>query len=246
MYGAGKNETAKPAFYAHTGTRAGDFRALLHPPYTAWNLSYVVIGAALAPRMDWLRLVLVLTAFFAGTGIVSHALDELNGRPLKTGFSDRELKIIALGGAVIALAMTVGGALIISPWILLFAAVGFALVMAYALEWRHGLIHTNLGFGLAWGGFPVLIGYWAQTEAFALSALLAAGAATLLSLAQRLLSRKARFVRRTALGGMAVFETSQGEERWSREDLLNSWEAPLKLLAWAVAIFACGLIALRV
>ncbi len=216
-------------------------------PSPVYRLEPVLCGhrRGPGPAHGLARLVLVLTAFFAGTGIVSHALDELNGRPLKTGFSDRELKIIALGGAVIALAMTVGGALIISPWILLFAAVGFALVVAYALGMVERPDSHQPGLWPGRGGFPVLIGYWAQTEAFALSALLAAGAATLLSLAQRLLSRKARFVRRTALGGMAVFETSQGEERWSREDLLNSWEAPLRLLAWAVAIFACGLLAAR-
>jgi len=236
----------RPAYYAHTGTRAGDFLALLHPPYTAWNLSYVVIGASLAPNLDWLRLALVLIAFFAGTGIVSHALDELNGRPLKTGFSDLELKLIAAAGTALALTMTVTGALIISPWILLFAALGFLLVAAYTLEWWNGLIHTDLGFGLAWGGFPALVGFWAQTRTFSTAALLAAAAATLLSLAQRKLSLNARFARRTALDGTAVFETAQGRTRWSKEDLLNSWEAPLRLLAWAVVLFALGLLVLKI
>ena len=26
---------------------------LLHPPYTLWHLSYVAVGAALAPHMKW-------------------------------------------------------------------------------------------------------------------------------------------------------------------------------------------------
>ena len=244
--GQEKMMNEQPAFYARTGTRTGDFFALLHPPYTAWNMSYTVIGAALAPNINWLRLALVLAAFFAGTGIVSHALDELKGRPLKTGFSNAELKLIALGGSGIAFVATAVGALVISPWILLFAATGFFLVAAYTLEWWGGLIHTDLGFGLAWGGFPVLVGFWAQTETFSSAALITAAAATLLSLAQRSLSTKARFVRRKTAQGKAVFETAEGEVHWSREDLLNSWEQPLKLLSWTVVVFACGLIALRV
>ena len=45
-----------PAFYAATG-RAGEWWTLLHPPYTAWHLSYVAIGAAIAPTFDAQRLV---------------------------------------------------------------------------------------------------------------------------------------------------------------------------------------------
>jgi hypothetical protein len=236
----------QPAFYARTGTRTGDFLALLHPPYTAWNMSYAVIGAALAPDISWLRLVLVLAAFFGGTGITSHALDELNGRPLKTGFSRGELKLIATAGAGIAVVAAAVGALVISPWIFLFAGVGFFLVAAYSLEWWGGMIHTDLGFGLAWGGFPVLVGFWAQAKTFSSAALITAGAATLLSLTQRSLSTRARFVRRKTTQGAAVFQTSEGEVHWSREDLLNSWEAPLRLLSWTVVVFACGLIALRI
>ena len=35
------------AFYAPCGSWGADLIAVLHPPYTAWHLSYVVIGAAL-------------------------------------------------------------------------------------------------------------------------------------------------------------------------------------------------------
>jgi len=61
---------------------------LLHPPYTLWHLSYAALGAGLAPVLDWWRLGLTLLVFFAGTGVAAHALDELKGRPLGTGFSE--------------------------------------------------------------------------------------------------------------------------------------------------------------
>ena len=57
---------------------------MLHPPYTSWHLSYVVIGAALAPHTDTGRLVATLLAFFFAVGVAAHALDELHGRPLRT------------------------------------------------------------------------------------------------------------------------------------------------------------------
>jgi len=84
----------RPAFYAATG-RAGEWWTLLHPPYTAWHLSYVAIGAAVAPRLDAERLVATLLAFFLAVGIAAHALDELNGRPLRTSIPSSVLAAAA-------------------------------------------------------------------------------------------------------------------------------------------------------
>ena len=42
---------ARPAYYAASQGGWRDWWTLLHPPYTAWHLSYVVIGACLAPRV---------------------------------------------------------------------------------------------------------------------------------------------------------------------------------------------------
>src|SRR5437899_2392004 len=57
-----------PAYYA---TRARGWRrdvwAVLHPPYTAWHLSYVVIGAGLAPSLDVTRLAATVRAFVRPT-----------------------------------------------------------------------------------------------------------------------------------------------------------------------------------
>ena len=61
-----------------------DLVTLLHPPYTAWHLSYVALGAAAAPVVHVDRLLAALGAFFLAVGIGAHALDELNGRPLGT------------------------------------------------------------------------------------------------------------------------------------------------------------------
>ena len=47
----------RPAYYAARPGGWRDFWTILHPPYTAWHLSYVVIGACLAPHTNGMRLV---------------------------------------------------------------------------------------------------------------------------------------------------------------------------------------------
>src|SRR3989442_13616404 len=44
--------TAYAAFYALEPGGLRDYWTLLHPPYTLWHLSYVLLGAALAPMPD--------------------------------------------------------------------------------------------------------------------------------------------------------------------------------------------------
>src|SRR4029453_2598579 len=98
----------RPAFYAATG-RAGDWWTVLHPPYTAWHLSYVAIGAALAPHLDAERLVATLLAFFLAVGIAAHALDEHNGRPLRTSIPSPVLCSAATAALVGAVAIGAAG-----------------------------------------------------------------------------------------------------------------------------------------
>lgn len=232
----------RTAYYARGGSRPADFWTLLHPPYTAWNLSYVAIGSALAPVVNWPVLVIMLLAFFCGTGIAAHALDELNGRPLKTAFSDEELKFMA--GAALLLSLVLAGIMVklTSPLILVFYGVGTFLVLAYNLEWWNGFLHTDLGFALSWGAFPLFAGYWTQSGSFTGAMLAGGAAATLLSLAQRSLSTSARFVRRKVSTGRAIFIADNTEIVWDKAELLAGWEKPLRLLSWVVVLLAISLL----
>src|SRR5262249_52444986 len=74
----------RPAFYALPTGGWRDWWTLLHPPYTLWHLSYVAIGAAVAPALNLHWLGETLAAFFLALGLAAHALDELRGRPLRT------------------------------------------------------------------------------------------------------------------------------------------------------------------
>ena len=105
----GSSREGRPAFYA---ARAGGWRdwwTLLHPPYTAWHLAYVVIGACLAPTINATRLVATLLAFFFAVGLAAHSLDELNGRPLGTRIPAGALVAVTVVGLAAAIALGLAG-----------------------------------------------------------------------------------------------------------------------------------------
>src|SRR5690348_11970144 len=115
-------EPATPLAPAYYAARAKGWRrdvwALLHPPYTAWHLSYVLIGAGLAPRVDLARLLATLVAFFLAVGISAHALDELRGRPLQTEIPEGVLWTAAIAGLGGAVALGVAGVTVLGPGLL--------------------------------------------------------------------------------------------------------------------------------
>jgi hypothetical protein len=192
----GTPEELKPAWYALRRGPVRDWVTVLHLPYTLWHLSFVAVGAALAPHFHSNRLVAALVAFFLALGIAAHLLDELRGRPLGTAIPRAALigaGLTALGGAV---AVGIAAAVAWGAGLLVFVAVGALLVPAYNLEWFGGRIHTDWGFALAWGAFPVLTGYFVEAQTIRVEAVLAAGYATAASLMQRSLSTTARRARR--------------------------------------------------
>jgi len=145
-------ETLAPAYYAaRSGGWRRDVWAVLHPPYTAWHLSYVVIGASLAPKLDAVRLIATLLAFFLAVGISAHALDELKGRPLGTELPGAVLKAAAAIGLVGAVALGVAGVTQLGAGLLPFIAVGVLFVFAYNLELLGGKLHGDFWFALSWG-----------------------------------------------------------------------------------------------
>ncbi len=175
-------EALAPAYYTALGRGwRRDVWAVLHPPYTAWHLSYVVIGASLAPRLSVFRLVATLVAFFLAVGIAAHSLDELNGRPLRTALPSWVLKTAGVVGLAGAVAVGLAGIPIIGWGLLLFIALGVLFVFAYNLELLGGHLHGDFWFALSWGAFPVLTAYFAQTGSISLAALAAAASAFALS-----------------------------------------------------------------
>jgi hypothetical protein len=243
--------TERPSFYALSPGGWRDLVTILHPPYTLWNLSYVALGAAAAPQIHADRLLAALAAFFLAVGVSAHALDELNGRPLRTQLSDGVLKGLAAVGLAGALAIGVAGIFIVSATLLPFVVVGGFAVVAYNLELFGGRFHTDFWFAATWGAFPALTGWWSNALAIdrAGDAVAAAGVVLgcfALSVAQRRLSTPVRELRRKT-------ESVTGQQRLNdggvRELSVSALAAPLdgalRAMSAALPALAAGLVAVR-
>ncbi len=238
-----------PAFYAGPATgrrRWADWWVLLHPPYTLWHLSYVAIGATIAPRFDAGRLAATLLAFFLAVGVCAHALDELHGRPLRTTIPSWALTTAAAVSLTGAVALGIAGIGRVGVGLVVFIVIGAALTCGYNLELLGGRLHNDTTFAAAWGAFPVLTAYYAQAETLGLPAAAAALGAYSLSNAQRNLSTPARTLRRrvTSVDGTVTFTDGRQAEitaAW----LLAPLEAALKAMAWAVVGLAVALVVYR-
>jgi hypothetical protein len=225
----GATSEVKPAFYTLAPGGWRDYVSVLHLPYTAWNLAYVALGAALAPHFSTSRMLWTMAAFALALGIGAHALDELQGRPLRTKIPGRVLAALA--------ALSLGGAVAIGVWaafewhlgLLVFVAAGAFFVPAYNLELFAGAFHTEFWLAFSWAALPILTAYFAQAGTLRLAAVLAAGFGFLLIVVQRTLSTPVRHARRT-LGTLAGVEPL---------------ERALRILPWANVLLGGALVAAR-
>jgi hypothetical protein len=232
-----------PAFYAPRRDGWRDYWTLLHPPYTMWHLSYVLLGAAVSPAPDPRIVAGALVAFGLAVGVGAHAFDELKGRPLRTQIPSPVL--IALGTLALLVAVVLGlvAATMLGPIFLLFVTGGAAIVLLYAFE--APLVHSDVGFAVGWGAFPVVTVAFA-TGAHPVPTALAALGAAVLSLAQRRLSSRARSIRRRAVEvhGEIVYADGSRESIEARS-LISVPEAALSILWLASFATALGLLLAR-
>jgi hypothetical protein len=238
---------ARPAFYALAPGGWRDYVTLLHPPYTLWHLSYVVIGAGLAPHLDFPLLGLALAAFFLALGVGAHALDELQGRPLQTRIGSGTLVALAVASTGGAVAIGVAVAVTRDLWLLVLVACGGFLVVAYNLELFGGRLHGDWWFAGSWGGFPAVTGYFAMAERIRAETVAAALFATFSSLAQRHLSTQVRTVRRRVESVSGTIRFTDGrEETVDAGTLARAPELGLKALSAAIVCLALALVARHV
>jgi hypothetical protein len=203
-----------------------DYVTLLHPPYTLWHLSYVAVGAAIAPHFHVDRMLWALAAFFLAMGVAAHALDELQGRPLRTRIPSRVLIALAVVSLAGACAIGIYAADAWGWGLLVFVAIGAVAVPAYNLELA---LHTDRGFALLWGALPALTGYFVEAQTVRIEAVAIALYAFLLSLTQRTLSTPVRRARRE-------LATTAG---------IEALERALRLLTWTSVALAVALVAAR-
>lgn len=249
--GAAEADLRGPAFYALRPGGWRDLITVLHPPYTAWHLSYVALGAAAAPQIHGDRLLATLAAFFLAVGVAAHALDELHGHPLKTRLSDRSLIAMASVGLAGAIGIGVAGLFVVSASLAPFVATGGFLVVAYNLELAGGRFHTDFWFAAGWGAFPALTSWWANTLSLESADELAAGVLVAvgcfgLSVAQRRLSTPVRELRRRTASLSGEQRLDDGRSiPLSVERIASPLDGALRALSWALVALAAGLVTLR-
>jgi hypothetical protein len=224
-----------------------DVATLLHPPYTAWHLSYVALGAAAAPVVHVDRLLAALGAFFLAVGIGAHCLDELNGRPLGTRLSDRTLWGLAIAGVGGGVAIGVVGAATVSASLVPFIVAGAFLVLAYNLELFGGRFHSDFWFAAAWGAFPAFTAYWINSLSVDAAGVLVAAACFGLSVAQRALSTPVRELRRRTVSVTGEQRMQDGSVvELSAARLAAPLDTALRAMALALVLLATGLLVVRV
>jgi len=231
------------AFYALRPGGWRDYWTLLHPPYTLWLLSNGLVGAAVAPAPDPRIVAGGLLAFALGVGVAAHSFDELRGRPLNTRIPSRVLAALGTIALAAAIALGIAALPVVGIGLLALIVVGAALVIGYAFE--APVIHSDLGFALAWGAFPTLTFAYATGAGAVPTAIVAAGTA-FLSLAQRRLSTRVRGIRRkaTSVAGEIRYRDGSNEAIDTRA-LIAAPEAGLRLLWPAIALLAIGVLLSR-
>jgi hypothetical protein len=237
---------ARPAWYAAAPGRWRDWVTVLHLPYTGWHLSYVLIGASLAPHLSVERLLATLIAFALAVGVAAHGLDELRGRPLGTTIAGPVLAGVSVAALAGAIALGILGIGRVGWGLLAFIAVGTLAVIAYNLEIWGGRLHNDATFALAWGAFPVLTAYYAQAATLRPAAIGGAAFAYGLSAAQRTLSTEARDLRRRVTDVSGYKTRSDGSQTpLSRPALLAPLERTLVALSWATCALGVAMVLAR-
>ncbi|RLC73323.1 MAG: hypothetical protein DRI26_01150 [Chloroflexi bacterium] len=231
-----------PAFYITGRKGAWAWLDLLHWPYSVLHLSFVGLGIVLAPEIHLMRSLSALVAFFLAMGISAHAWDILQGAKI-VQIPERQLKVAAIVSLILAAAIGIYWVIAIPLWyFLVLIALGCVFVLGYNLEWRLWRIslHTDNTFALFWGVFPFLVGYlinWPYPSPKQIIVLvLGGGFCYLVSRMQRILSWRARQIRRrmTALRG-------SWKEKDSQYPITKSWM--LRPIELSLAIL-CGLVPL--
>ena len=203
----------KPAWYfVRSSSKLGDLVNLMHLPYTGMVLSFVVIGAAAAPRGYPDRIVATMVAYFLGLGVGAHALDQLEpkGSHYVQSLSTRDL--VALGAVGMTGAVAIGAyyAATVAPLLALFILAGVFFALAYTLPTfvAGDLFHNNVSFAVAWGYLPYLTSYYVNSQSIAPVVFLGGLPLALAAFAEITLSRS---VRRARSRGLPPRAYSAGE-----------------------------------
>ena len=225
----------KTWYFVAPGSKLGDVYNILHLPYTAMVLAFVLAGGVTAPQVHLDRIGAALAAYFVGLGIGAHALDqlELGGSRYVEMLSGRELAIMAVLGLCGAAAIGLYYALAVTAWLLPLIGAGLFFAVAYPLPSRmgNGLFHNELSFSFAWGFLPFVTGYFVESAMLTPFAIGAGAVAALAAAVEIRMSRRARAARKEGLPAVAF----EGPERRLKILVMSTCAVALLLAAARLA-----------
>lgn len=219
---------------------------MLHPPYTSMVLSFVVVGALLAPQLTWFVLVGTVLAYFAALGIGAHFLDQVPGMGSRYvhHWPVWALWTVGLVGVAVGVAIGIAGVVLLhEPYLLPLVIVQGLCALGYPLApLFHGILHRESVFAISWGSLPCLTSYYAQTGTLSTLSLLVAAAFAGVALLEIRVSRRSREQR-----GLAT--ANSGEGGTTPERVGSGFRRPdriLEVLSLGTTLLAIGLLASRV
>jgi hypothetical protein len=235
----------KPVWYAGPDSRWGELWTMLHPPYTAMVLSFVVVGAVIVPGWSGWVLSATLAAYFLGLGVGAHFLDQIPGMGSSyvRHWPSWALWAGGLSGVAAAVGIGVVGAiLVLGPTFLLFVVVQGVAALGYPLApLFRGALHRESVFAISWGSLPFLTSFYAQARTITLLSIVLACAFAGLAVAEIRLSRISR-ARRALLRAWPEDRTRPGSSSGP-----SVWAVDLSLaaLVTGACAFALALFLLR-
>jgi len=178
------------------------FIGLLFLPYTGMCISFTIIGAMLAPTIDWERVAAITLIYGLALGVSAHAADSLGSKknkPWGNYFSRSELWLLLILSLAIAYSIGVYYIIFHVPLLLVIAVLEGFFVFAYNFELFKGFLHNDLTFVFSWGSLPVLGGYIMQTNGVGTLPLIVSVGAALVSYMHIKISRPYKELRRKSL-----------------------------------------------
>lgn len=210
---------------------------LLHLPYLAMNISFLVVGFSIHKPINWIVLVGAAIAYVAGLGIGAHFLDQIPGQGTRyvEYWNKNELMFVGVLSLIIAFGI---GVYFTIAWgaywmALLIPAQGFFAVAYPVARLFKGFFHNDISFAFSFGFVPVLIGYYANTLSFSWLIIPFGLLCFLIALIEITLSRYVRTRRKEASAGIATSASGSSDN-----EFIAKPEKALKLLCLLSYVFA--------
>jgi hypothetical protein len=215
---------------------------MLHLPYTVMVLSFVVIGAAVAPHLSWTVLAVTVVAYFLGLGIGAHLLDQLPGMGSHyvRHWPPWALWLGGLSTISVAVGIGVYGAFYLGSWgLLLLVTIQAVCAFGYPLApVFKGYLHRDSVFAVSWGALPFLTSFYVQTLTITVAALFLAATFAAVAVVEIKVSRLARELRAEARAA----PIAEGDFRPTTPPRFRRLDAALQALAAGTVLLSVGLL----